>query len=228
VSANGTVLERPRAYCIYERIGTVPSWRHACGFRDDPRATNARGQLELVVRIWINIGNFDYALDYVFTPRGAITVQAAITGVLMVQPTSLTSVDPFNRFRQANGVLVAPNALSVFNSQFVNFRIDIDIDAPFPNRFVREAVVKQKLPQPSSSGRTSMWTVYELPVQSEQLAVGIPALDKPGLWNFRHGSRKTHLGNPIGMKVWFFFAGTLYSVFSIISHLFCAVCYIFL
>ena len=198
VTGDGKVVEQPKAYCLFERPAQFPSWRHA---GDTGSRPNGRGQTELVARLWVSAVSFDYLIDYIFTPRGSINVQTTITGVLQVQPTLLASVDPLRRFDQFNGVYISPNLVAPLRSHFISFRIDIDIDQPSPNRFVREAIIKKRLPDPSPSGRKSIWGVTELPAASERDAMALPSLQTPGVWNFRHSSKTTQLGNPVGYKV---------------------------
>jgi primary-amine oxidase len=64
--------------CIFERSPGEPVWRH---YDLITQALESRPAVELVVRFIATVGNYDYALDWIFDQKGNITFRGGATGI---------------------------------------------------------------------------------------------------------------------------------------------------
>lgn len=108
---------------VYERDSGL-IWQHYDYVTD---TTQGRRGRELVLTYIVTIGNYDYALDWVFGQDGSIKVEAQLTGQLLLKGTPATTSDELSE-RDAYGTLVAPNLIAPNHQHFFNFRLDMDID----------------------------------------------------------------------------------------------------
>jgi len=196
----GAPLLIDKAVCVFERPSAVPAWRHTEFFAGG--WGNARSQIELVIRTVTTVGNYDYIIDTVLKTDGTISPVITATGIIEIQPTTSVTVDPADRFaKDPWGTLVSPYHVGSFHDHFFCFRIDLDVDGPNPNRFVRQNLVKIRLPSDNPVGRKSVWHIEENLVKSELSARLIPSLQTPDVWSFRHATTTSNVGNPVAYKL---------------------------
>jgi len=123
VTSDGEGYATPDVVGIYERDGGI-LWKH----RDALTGSNqARRGRELVVMHIATVGNYDYALQYVFGLDGSVRVEVGLTGVMLAKGTTDT-VYSGNSAEQKFAHLVAPNVLAPTHQHFFSFRMDLDID----------------------------------------------------------------------------------------------------
>lgn len=115
----------PRAVAIYERDGGL-LWKHYDVYSEQNQSRRAR---QLVVSFIATIGNYDYALNYVFHQDGVFEVDAALTGIMLPKGVKETKVEGHNG-HYASAHLVAPNVAAPHHQHFFNFRLDLDVDGP--------------------------------------------------------------------------------------------------
>ena len=75
------------------------------------------------------IGNYDYAINWIFHQDGVLEVDAALTGIMLpkgVQETKATGTHG----DRSSGHLVAANVVAPHHQHFFNFRLDFDVDGP--------------------------------------------------------------------------------------------------
>jgi primary-amine oxidase len=164
---------KPRALCIFERSTGDPAWRHYSSGSDK---TVGRAETELVVRHIPTLGNYDYLIDYVFSPRGSIKVRVGATGFDAIKSSEAATMDdPTAADDTAYGTLVAPFTVAPNHEHYFNFRLDLDIDGP-NNTFVSDQFVPELLRD--SATRKSLWRVHtkllatEGPVTPDHQATG--------------------------------------------------------
>jgi primary-amine oxidase len=126
----GGTFPLPHACAIYERDGGS-LWD-----RTDPwtLARDARYSRELVVTAAYPIGNYTYAIEYVFRLDGSIDVRVNATGTTLNRGVNSTAEG------DQHGTTVSPNIAAPLHQHFVCFRIDFDVDGT-SNRLVEENVV---------------------------------------------------------------------------------------
>ena len=150
----GGTFTRPQALCIFERASGDPAWRHYSGGR---KTVSGIPQVELVIRHIPTLGNYDYVVDYIFSPQGNITLRVGATGFDAVKSSTATDMQsPTALEDTAYGTLIAPYTVAINHDHYINFRLDLDIDGP-RNSLVRDVFVPGGTDTPQS--RKSLWTL---------------------------------------------------------------------
>jgi primary-amine oxidase len=120
-----------RAVGIYERDGGL-LWKHYDMYSQQNQSRRAR---QLVVFFIATIGNYDYAINWIFHQDGVLEVDAALTGIMLPKGVKETRAASHDGTRPS-GHLVATNVAAPHHQHFFNFRLDLDVDGP--NNSVRE------------------------------------------------------------------------------------------
>jgi primary-amine oxidase len=118
------VLER--AVGIYERDGGI-LWKHFDSVSGKNETRRAR---ELVMFFVATIGNYDYAVNYVFKQDGSLEVDLALTGIMLAKGVKEKRADENHQMMSdgTSGHLVAENIVAPHHQHFFNFRLDFDVD----------------------------------------------------------------------------------------------------
>jgi primary-amine oxidase len=127
---NGKPYTLERAVGIYERDGGI-LWKHY----DAVSGTNeTRRGRELVIFFVATIGNYDYAVNYIFKQDGSLEVDLALTGIMLAKGVKEKRADE-NHMKNHSGMntensghLVAENIVAPHHQHFFNFRLDFDVD----------------------------------------------------------------------------------------------------
>jgi len=187
----GGTFTRPDALCIFERATGDPAWRH---YTAADKTIAGVPQSELVIRHIPTLGNYDYVVDYVFTPQGVIKVRVGATGFDAIRSTTAkTSTDADSIGATANGSLIAPYTIAPNHDHFFSLRMDLDVDGG-KNVLERDSIVPSSIA--NSKTRKSLWTV-----QTDRYAAEGPiAMDHQSAgesWRIVNPNVKTGLGyNP--------------------------------
>ena len=72
------------------------------------------------------IGNYDYAINWIFHQDGALEVDAALTGIML--PKGVKDATAAGHDGPPSGHLVAANVVAPHHQHFFNFRLDFDVD----------------------------------------------------------------------------------------------------
>ena len=173
---DGAPGQRARVACLFERPGAEPAWRHTRG-----DVIESRARRDLVLRMVMGAGNYDYLFDWVFKQDGSIRVNLAATGIdqmkgvanesaavtTSVGTTGATNADAnggANGDDDRYGRFVAPHLVAVNHSHFFNFRLDFDVDGE-ANSLIVDRLVTERLPD--DNPRRSVWRVDPLLAQRE-------------------------------------------------------------
>ncbi len=114
-----------RAVGIYERDGGI-LWKH---FDTVSGKNESRRARELVIFFVATIGNYDYAVSYIFKQDGSIEVDLALTGIMLAKGVADKTVgENHHSFAGSTGHLVAENIVAPHHQHFFSFRIDFDVD----------------------------------------------------------------------------------------------------
>ena len=191
MGANGAPFRVQRAACIFERPGAEPAWRHGTD-----TFIESRPRTDLVLRMIVQAGNYDYLFDWVFKQDGGIRVNLAATGIDQVMPVEAESAatdetgeaDRYGRF-------VAPNTVAVNHSHFFNFRLDFDVDGT-GNTLAVDRIVTEE--QPPENPRRSVWMVQTDYPATELDARRTSTLTRPEHWRVVNPSRIGPQGYPSG------------------------------
>ena len=189
----GQVFEIRRAACVFERATGDPLWRR--GTPAQPTRLTRPG-VELVTRTITAIGNYDYAIDWVFQQDGNIEIRLGATGIIAVRGVASADLaSPGAAADTAHGELVAPGTVGVHHDHFFSFRLDLDVDGA-ANTLIRDRITPQ--PVSGDSLRRSLWTVERAPVTAEG------ALESPGhgtRWRLVNPNLTTALGHNPGIEI---------------------------
>lgn len=187
---NGKPYTLERAVGIYERDGGI-LWKHF----DSVSGTNeTRRGRELVIFFVATIGNYDYAVNYIFKQDGSLEVDLALTGIMLAKGVKEKRADAAGHHgmkMDSSGHLVAENIVAPHHQHFFNFRLDFDVDGtrnsvtemnssalpagannPYLNGFImRESLFRNELEAQRSMDMKAarIWTVMN---PSEKNALG--------------------------------------------------------
>lgn len=159
---------------VFERVTGNPSWRH---FEFLTGLYEGRAEVELVVRMIAQVGNYDYILDWIFTQRGAIRVEVGLTGIDSPKGVRSANIDDSTgRADTAYGALVAPNLVATYHSHHFNFRLDLDVDGRNNSFVLGKLEVRSELPE---GPRKSVWVLEEKVLEDEK---GAQLDDHESVW----------------------------------------------
>lgn len=191
VTANGSPTQRPRVACLYERPGAEPAWRHSRG-----PMVESRARRDLVLRMIMGAGNYDYLFDWVFKQDGSIRINLAATGIdhMKAVPHRSAAVDDDRSPDDAYGRFVAPHTVAVNHSHFFNFRLDFDVDGT-RNALAVDRLVTRRL---ADNPRRSVWAVDTQIAARETDGMRTSTLSAPEFWRVVNRSRIGTTGYPSG------------------------------
>lgn len=149
----GGTYVKERGLCIFERPTGDPAWRH---YSAGSKLVRGEPQIELVVRHIPTLGNYDYVVDYVFTPQGTIKLRVGATGFDAIKSVAAESMESETAAQDtAYGSLVAPYTVAPNHDHYFNFRLDLDVDGT-ANTLSRDVFLKGDAGK--DSPRKSLWT----------------------------------------------------------------------
>jgi len=191
IQPDGSPKRKAKVACIFERPGAEPAWRHGT---DD--YIESRARTDLVVRMIMQAGNYDYLFDWVFKQDGGIRVNLAATGIDQVTTVEAESAasdeggsaDRYGRF-------VAPHTVAMNHSHFFNFRLDFDVDGT-ANSLAVDRIVTEELP--ADNPRRSVWRVETEVPASEAQGMRTSTLTAPEHWRVVNPGRIGPQGYPSG------------------------------
>lgn len=189
VTDRGRPRERARTACIFERSAGDVAWRHV---RDGGLNNETRTKRDLVLRMYMNAGNYDYLYDWVFQQDGTLKVNLGATGMDQVKGISGKPDD------EAYGRLIAPKLVGVNHSHFFSFRLDMDVDGVANSLLVDKLQTER---QPESNPRRSLWKVATSEARTESEAQRMSMMSAPEIWRIVNPSVKGAYGTPVGYEI---------------------------
>lgn len=190
---HGKPLTLKNVVCIFERDTGSPLWRHYEFFTD---SHESRPNVELVVRMAPEVGNYDYLLDYAFNRNGEIEVRVGAYGIIATKGVATRKMqDATAKADTQYGTLVAPNLVGVNHDHFMSFRVDLDVDGQ-DNRLVEDKFVKRRLS--GNPLRRSLWQVERSVVGTEG---AIDTMHDPAWFRVESSNRQNAMGNPTSYQL---------------------------
>jgi primary-amine oxidase len=188
-------LPLERVIGVFERVTGNPSWRHFELFSPDGPSYEGRAEVELVVRMIAQVGNYDYLVDWIFAQNGTLRVDVGLTGIDVTKAVNSTHrSDPTFVEDTKYGALVAPQLVATHHSHHFNFRLDVDVDGPM-NDFLLGHL--EPVPTPDSL-RRSVWVLEQERLKRESQG----ALDNHGsVWTVINPMQQNSLGYPTGYRL---------------------------
>ncbi len=179
-----------RVIGIYERDGGI-LWRHYDTSSDKNESRRAR---ELVAFFITTVGNYDYAISYIFHQDGTFEVDAALTGIMLPKGVTESQVHEHEGMFPA-AALVSPNVAAPHHQHFFNFRLDLDVDG-------RANSVREMNTYPASAGAHNPslngMIMKETVLASEKKAARSINLDSARSWQVFNPSVRNGLGYNTG------------------------------
>jgi primary-amine oxidase len=199
---SGRPVQRVRAACLFERLTGDPAWRHTRG----GRITDSRPRRDLVLRMFMTAGNYDYLFDYVFMEDGTLEIRVGASGMDQTRTVraanaveARTAAERTGAPREdLHGRFIAPNLVGVNHSHFFSFRLDLDIDGP-ANSVAVDRLVTERMPK--GSARTSLWNYITDIAQREGDAQRRSTIDKPEVWRITNPNRAGPYGDPVSYEI---------------------------
>jgi primary-amine oxidase len=158
---NGAPYVLERAVGIYERDGGM-LWKHYEGYSKTNESRRAR---QLVVFFIATIGNYDYALNWIFHQDGTIEADAALSGIML--PKGVKEAKVSHAAMAPTGHLVSANVVAPHHQHFFNFRLDFDVDGP--SNSVHEMNTRAMAPGAANPAANGM-VMHETRLERELLA----------------------------------------------------------
>ena len=190
---HGKPLTLKNVVCVFERDTGEPLWRHYEVFTE---SHESRPNVELVVRMAPEVGNYDYLLDFAFNRRGEIEVRVGAYGIDATKAVAAkTMQDATASEDTAYGTLIAPNLVGVNHDHFMSFRIDLDVDGQ-NNRMVVDKFVPKTLA--NNPLRRSIWQVERSVVPTEQ---AFEPMHESAWFRFESDKRLNALKNPTSYQL---------------------------
>jgi len=186
-----------RAACLFERVAGDPAWRHTGG----DGIVESRVRRDLVLRMFIAAGNYDYLLDYVFLQNGSLQVRIGASGIdqmRTVKPVDAVQARAMAPDQELYGRFIAPHLVGVNHSHFFSFRLDLDIDGR-SNSLAVDRLTTKRLPH--GTPRTSLWNFHTDIPQRELEAKRQTTIDKPELWRIINPGKPGVYGDPVGYQI---------------------------
>ena len=190
---HGKPMTLKNVVCVFERDVGGPLWRHYEFFTD---SHESRPDVELVVRMAPEVGNYDYLLDYAFNRNGEIEVRVGAYGIIATKGVAArTMQDPTAAADTQYGTLVSPNLVGVNHDHFMSFRVDLDVDGQ-DNRLVEDKFVKRRLT--GNPLRRSLWQIERSVVGTEG---AVETMHDPAWFRVESSTRHNALGNPTSYQL---------------------------
>lgn len=178
--------------CLFERNLEDPAWRH---FQNGD--TFGRPNRQLVLRSAAVIGNYDYIMDWRFSPDGTIEAAVGATGIIETKGSiEKTAVE--NHAGPETGQHVAENTIGVNHDHFFSYRLDLDVDGP-NNSFMLHRMTPKRIE--GDPMRKSIWISQPSIAQREKDAILDIRLDQPSMWMFMNPSVKGPLNHNTAYEV---------------------------
>lgn len=189
VTPNGRPRERQRAACLFERNAGDVAWRHG---RERGGVIEARPKTDLILRMYMTAGNYDYLFDWVFQQDGSLKMDASATGMDATKTASGTAAD------EQYGRLIAPGRVGMNHSHFFSFRIDLDVDGPSNSLHV-DRIRTQRLP--AENPRRSLWATETVEARTEREGMRMSTMAAPELWRFVNPAVKGPYSGLVGYQI---------------------------
>ena len=169
----------PRAVGLYERDGGI-AWKHGA---------EARRARDLVLGFVSQVGNYDYAFDWIFHQDGTLEVRVGLTGIMAVKAVASGRDDPYSH-------MVGKNVAAPHHQHFFTFRLDMDVDGASANRVIE--LNSAAVPAGKNNPYGGAFTMQETALRSERDAQRNLNLATSRRWVVVNPTAKNALGHETG------------------------------
>ncbi len=195
----GRPYTKPGLVCVFERATGDVGWSH---FEAAKRASRSNRYVELVVRFVVWLGNYDYIVDWIFTPTGSLKGRVGATGVVLVKAVASESMDsPGAETDTAGGRLILPHTVAVNHDHFFAFRLDLDVDGPINSLQIDRLRRVTLDPDVTGTPLESIWRVFPEVAARESDAMLTTDPQMPALWRVVNPASENASGNPVSFRL---------------------------
>ncbi len=192
----GNPYEHRNAVCVFESKPDQLAWRH---YEALGRHQSGQELAQLVVRTIASVGNYDYALDWIFRRDGSITVAVSATGIILVKSRNVESARKHSdTHSESSGRMIAPGLFGINHDHFFSFYLDIDVDG-IANGFTIDEIVKVSVD--AATGRQSLWKLKTKRPPTEVPARSRIIRSLPTLWRVENATHKGLSGYPTSYRL---------------------------
>ncbi|KAH0648734.1 hypothetical protein KY285_033982 [Solanum tuberosum] len=118
----------------------------------------------------------------------------------MVKGSPYVNMNQVNQNEYLYGTLLSENIIGVIHDHYVTFHLDMDIDGPSNNSFVKVNLQKE-MTSPGESPRRSYLKAVRNVAKTEKDAQIKLKLYDPSEFHVINSNKKSRVGNPVGYKV---------------------------
>ncbi len=183
----GRPVTHPGVIGLYERDGGF-LWKHLEAGNDEPSNQSRRAR-DLVIFSIATVGNYDYAVSWIFRQDGALEVETALSGIMLPKGIAESHV------HGPNGHLVSRRIVAPHHQHILNFRLDFDVDGT--GNSVAEMNTRSMPPGADNPAGTAM-VMEEKVLPREQDARRDLSLAEARTWRVINPSRSNPLGDHPG------------------------------
>ncbi len=197
----GMPRPHPRAACLLERWAGDLAWRH---FDEGTGVVQSRPERDLVLRMILTAGNYDYVIDWAFEQNSSIRIAVGATGIVAVKAVAarVPTLDPEGRLDAGSGDpygrFVAENTVAVNHDHFFSFRLDLDVDGT-SNSLEIDRLKTERLP--ANLPRKSLWVVESRTAHTEKEAQLHMSMESPALWRIVNPGARGPMGYPTSYEI---------------------------
>jgi primary-amine oxidase len=184
---DGQPTELKQAVGIYERDGGM-LWKHFESYSGQNESRRAR---QLVVFFIATIGNYDYAVNWVFHQDGTLEADAALSGIMLPRGVREEKAGGHGS-HQPSGHLVASRVVAPHHQHFFNFRLDFDVDGQ--RNSVHEMNTRAAAPGRANPNRNGM-VMEETLLRTEREAQRRMDMQAARTWAVVNPSARNSLGH---------------------------------
>ena len=180
----GAVQTLRDSVALFERDGGM-LWKHYDIDRDYNESRRAR---QLVLMFVATVGNYDYALNWIFHQDGTLEFRADLTGIML---TKGVAQELPGEHSSHHAHYVAPNLVAPHHQHFFNFRLDFDVDGT-SNAIVESNTRSLEAGEGNALGNG--FVMEATPLRSEKSAQRDLNLASARKWKIVNPSAKNALG----------------------------------
>ena len=178
-----------RAVGIYERDGGI-LWKH---FDTVSGKNETRRARELVMVFVATIGNYDYAVNYIFKQDGSLEVDLALSGIMLAKGVKQKRADDdHTSMAGTTGHLVAENILAPHHQHFFSFRLDFDVDG---RQNSATEMNTSAMPAGVNNPNLNGFVMRESVLKTERIAQRKMDMQAARVWTITNFSAKNSLGH---------------------------------
>lgn len=188
----GVPYELPRAVGLYERDGGI-LWKHVdylTGFNQSRRAR------ELVLSYVANVGNYEYAFNWVFHQDGTLEMEVGLTGIMQAKGIATGEAAMSDHGAGDYGHIVGEGVEAVHHQHFFNFRLDMDVDGGADNSVVE--LNTEAVPPGKSNPYKNAFVTTETVLGTERQGQRQVNMATSRKWKVINPSVKNAFDQPVG------------------------------